>query len=136
VAFGGQWFGRGLRERRAIGKGKAIAQLELRRDVLAVVVAGARVDVGLGAFLDTALVAADVGWRGVDFRGGLPAQAATGAARAGDADEAGSATRLLWGGGFGLRLLFNRALLLRVDVAWSPAEAVAPSFYTPFGYPL
>ena len=54
----------------------------------------------------------------------------------GERVDVGSPTRLLFGAGGGLRILLNRALLMRVDVAWSPFEAISPSFYTPFGYPF
>jgi hypothetical protein len=125
TAFGGQWIGRGLREHRGIGAIKVIEQLELRREIVDFVVFGARVDVGAGVF-------GDAGWIGAaadDFGGG--ARVDGGAVR-----DVGSTTRILFGVGAGLRIVLNRALLMRLDVAWSPFEDRTPAFYTPFGHPL
>jgi hypothetical protein len=124
TAFGGQWLGRGLREHRGIGKLKLIQQAELRRDLVGFVAFGVRVDVGAGVF-------GDVGWIGADLfdLGG-------GARIDGRVVDVGSPFRLLFGGGGGIRVVLNRALLMRIDVAVSPFEQIAPSFYTPFGYPL
>jgi len=124
TAFGGQWIGRGLREHRAIGKVKLIQQLELRRELFDFVVFGVHVDVGAGGFTDVGWIGADL----FDFGGGAVID--------GERVDVGSPTRLLFGAGGGLRILLNRALLMRVDVAWSPFEAISPSFYTPFGYPF
>jgi hypothetical protein len=124
TAFGGQWIGRGLREHRGIGKVKVIEQLELRRELLAFVVFGVRVDVGAGTFTDVGWIGADI----FDFGGGAVVD--------GERVDVGSPARLLFGAGGGLRILLNRALLMRVDIAWSPFEAISPSFYTPFGYPF
>lgn len=124
TAFGGQWIGRGLREHRGIGKVKLIQQAELRKELCGFVVFGVRVDVGAGVF-------GDVGWIGADlfdFGGGARID--------GRVVDVGSPLRLLFGGGGGLRIVLNRALLMRIDVAISPFEQVTPSFYTPFGYPL
>lgn len=125
TAFGGQWLGRGLREHRGIGKIKVIQQFEVRREIFDFDVFGVQFDVGAGVFGDAGLIGADVN----DFGGGVPVGA-------GGDREAGSPVRLLFGTGVGLRVLLNRALLMRLDLAWSPQETITPSFYTPFGYPF
>jgi hypothetical protein len=124
TAFGGQWIGRGLREHRGIGKVKLIQQFELRRELFDFVVFGVRIDVGAGTFTDVGWIGADL----FDFGGGAVVD--------GVLTDIGSPTRLLFGTGGGLRILLNRALLMRLDLAWSPFEAITPSFYTPFGYPF
>lgn len=124
TTFGGQWIGRGLREHRGIGKEKLMQQMELRRELFDFAVFGVRVDVGAGGFGDAAWLGADL----LDFGGGAIVD--------GQRVDVGSPTRLLFGVGGGLRVLINRALLMRLDVAWSPFEAITPSFYTPFGYPF
>ncbi len=124
TAFGGQWIGRGLREHRGIGKVKLIQQFELRRELFDFVVFGVRIDVGAGTFTDVGWIGADV----LDFGGGALVD--------GGRVDVGSPTRLLFGAGGGLRILLNRALLMRLDLAFSPFEAISPSFYTPFGYPF
>ncbi len=125
TAFGGQWMGRGLREHRGIGTIKLIEQLEVRRDFFDFAILGVRCDVGAGVFGDAGWIGADVN----DFGGG--ALGSDGVLR-----DVGSPTHILFGTGIGLRLLLNRALLMRLDVAWSPFEAITPSFYSPFGHPL
>ena len=125
TAFGGQWIGRGLREHRGIGKIKVIQQFEVRRDFFDFAVFGVRCDVGAGVFGDAGWIGADV----ADFGGGAIGSD-------GVRTDVGSPTRILFGTGAGLRVLLNRALLMRLDVAWSPFEAITPSFYSPFGYPL
>lgn len=124
TAFGGQWIGRGLREHRGIGKVKLIQQFELRRELFDFVVFGVRIDVGAGTFTDVGWIGADL----FDFGGGALVD--------GELTDVGLPTRLLFGAGGGLRILLNRALLMRLDLAWSPFEAITPSFYTPFGYPF
>lgn len=121
-AFGGQWIGRGVRDRRYLGKLRVIHQSELRTDVAGFDVFGVHVDTGLVAF-------ADVAWVGYDWdnlTGATPGQPW----------RAGSPLGLVFGAGVGLRLLVNRAIVARAEVAASPLEQRSPSFYTPVGNSL
>ena len=126
AAFGGQWMGRGMRDHRYLGRIKVIDQLELRADLFDWTLFGMRFDIGAAAF-------GDAGWIGFDFDdfgGGVPNAS-------GDlSEEAGSPWRIVFGTGLGLRILLNRAILLRIDVAVSPFEQVTPAFYTPVGFPF
>lgn len=124
TAFGGQWIGRGLREHRGIGKVKLFQQFELRRELFDFVILGIRIDVGAGTFTDVGWIGADI----LDFGGGAVVN--------GEVVDVGTPARLLFGAGGGLRILLNRALLMRLDLAFSPFETITPSFYTPFGYPF
>lgn len=121
-AFGGQWIGRGLRDRRVMGKLKVIHQSELRLALFELTVLGVRLDVGATVF-------GDVGWIGYDL------DDLTGASGAG-LWQPGHPLGLVYGGGLGLRVLVNRAVVSRVEVAASPLEQRSPSFFTPVGNSL
>ena len=94
-----------------LGGTKVIDQIDVRTDLFTWTVIGVRMDVGASVFLDTA-------WIGKDIA------------------DVGDPYRLLFGGGVGLMVLFNNAILMRVDVAASPFEQVVPAFYTPVRYPF
>ncbi len=112
AAFGGQWIGRGVRDHRFIGKVKIVDQAELRRDFFEVTIANFVIDVGGSVFVDA-------GWIGESLE-----------------QVGGDPFRILYGGGAGLRLMFQNAILMRVDLAASPFETQQPSFYTPVGFPF
>ena len=121
-AFGGQWIGRGVRDRRYLGKLRVIHQSELRVDVASFDVFGWHLDNGVVAF-------ADLGWIGYDWNnltGAFP----------GDPWRAGNPLGVVVGAGVGLRILVNRAIVARAEVAASPTEQRSPSFYTPVGNSL
>lgn len=121
-AFGGQWIGRGLRDRRYLGKLKVVHQSEVRTDLFSFRVLGVDLDVASAVF-------ADVGWIGVDL------EDITGA-NSGGLWRAASPFDLVWGAGVGLRVVVNRGIVSRIEVAGSPLEQRSPSFYTPVGNSL
>ena len=101
---GGMEGGRGLRDRRNIGRVKVLAQPELRARVLSFrALRKIPVDIGLLAFLDVGHVAVD--WS--DF----------------------GRTGLLVGEGAGLRLAFDSTFVVRFDVGFSAREAYSPGVY-------
>jgi hypothetical protein len=81
-------------------------------------------DVGLGG-----AVFVDAGWIGADWDdldGGLPG--------VGDGDEeAARLTRMIFGGGVGVRGLINDSFVIRIDLAFSPDEEQGPGIYMPVG---
>lgn len=121
-AFGGQWIGRGVRDRRYLGKLKLVHQSELRADLFGFDVLGIRFDTGLVGFADVGFI----GWDWDNLTGSAP----------GDPWRAGNALGLVWGAGVGVRVLVNRAIVARGELAASPLEARSPSFYTPVGNSL
>ena len=112
AAFGGQWIGRGIRDRRVLGKRKVVDQIELRADLTKLRYGKLDVDVGAALFTD-------VGWIGGDTT-----------------VASGDLGRVVYGGGVGLRVLFQDAIMMRFDLAGSPFEQNFPSFYTPVGFPF
>lgn len=120
--FGGQWVGRGLRDRRVMGKLKVVHQSELRLALFDSSLWGVRFDVGATLF-------GDVGWIGVGF------EDVTGAS-GGDLWPAGHPLGLVYGAGVGLSILVNRAVLSRLEVAGSPIEQSSPMLSTPVGSAL
>lgn len=129
-AFGGQWIGRGVRDRRYNGKLKVIHQSELRADLFDFEVFNIRFDVGTALF-------ADLGWIGFDkdnIRGDFPpVSLADGPA---DPWPPGHPLGIVWGAGIGLRVMMNRAIVARFEMTGSPLEERSPSFYTPVGNSL
>jgi hypothetical protein len=107
-AFGGPWLGRGVRESRFIGDLKIVPQGEVRVSLWSDQLLLWHVEVGGAGFVDA-------GWvfsREVhDDR----------------------ALRPLWGAGTGLRILIDRRLVLRFDVATSPFEDAPGSLYANIG---
>jgi hypothetical protein len=121
-AFGGQWIGRGVRDRRYLGKLKVIHQSEVRTDLFGLTLWNVRLDVGTVVF-------GDVGWIGYDIdnlTGAFP----------GNPWEPGHPLGLVWGAGVGLRVVVNQAIVRRVEVAGSPLEQKFPTFGTPVGNSL
>ncbi len=121
-AFGGQWIGRGVRDRRYLGKLRVIHQSELRVGVASFDVFGWHLDNGVVAF-------ADLAWIGYDWDN-------LGGVFPGELWRAGNPLGVVWGAGLGLRILVNRAIVARAEVAASPTEQRSPSFYTPVGNSL
>lgn len=122
-AFGGQWLGRGIRERRYIGKIKLIQQAELRTMLANLDINGTELDVALAWFWDLAFVGYD--WD--NLAGFIPGVH--------DA-RALASPRLLVGLGGGARILLNKTFVIRLDVAVSPNETLGPYLYTPVGNPF
>jgi hypothetical protein len=126
AAFGGQWIGRGVRDRRYNGKLKVIHQSEVRTDLLDFELWNVRFDVASAVF-------ADLGWIGFDkdnLGGAFPLIDGV------EPWRAGHPFGLVWGAGVGVRVLVNRAIVGRFEVAGSPLEERSPSFYTPVGNSL
>jgi hypothetical protein len=111
AAFGGQWIGRGIRDRRYIGKVKVIDQVEARTHFFDVNMWNMKLDVGGAVFTDLGYIAADIPSIAVEH------------------------PNILWGVGCGLRFVFQDAINWHVDVAVSPDEPQQPSFYTPASVP-
>ena len=110
AAFGGQWIGRGVRDRHYIGKVKLIDQIEARTELFDFTLFGFNTDVAANVFVDAGVIA--------------PAMQ--------QLDQA----HFLYGAGVGLRFLLQHAIAMRIDVAGSPYETQQPSFYTPVGFPF
>lgn len=109
IAFGGHVLGRGIREHRYLGKLKAVAQAELRAQLVQHELWGERFDHGAALF-------SDVGFIGYDLF-----------------DLRGQPARLLSGVGLSYRLLWNESFAIRADLAVSPDEAEGPGFYVIVG---
>ena len=109
IAFGGHVLGRGVREHRYLGKLKAVAQAELRAQLVQHELLGERFDHGAALF-------SDVGWIGWDV-----------------ADLRGQEAKVLVGAGVSYRLLWNESFAIRADLAVSPDEAEGPGFYVIVG---
>jgi hypothetical protein len=97
--------GRGIRQRRYVGKSKLLEQVELRWTFWSPVVAGVQLDLGMLGF-------ADVGFVGEE----LP-------------DFGRSLQKPLPGTGGGLRIALDKNFVVRADVGVSPIEDWAPSVY-------
>lgn len=106
-AFGGPDLGRGLRQQRFPGKYKLAVQHELRSTVASFRFVEQDFRLGLAAFVDVG--------SSTSALDGLPP--------------------LRLGVGVGLRLVWNGAFVMRVDVAASPVERYAPLFYTKPDHP-
>jgi Omp85 superfamily domain len=118
-AFGGQWIGRGVRDRRYLGKIKVVHQSELRLDVYGFEIFGIRIESGVVGFGDVGFI----GWDWDDLSGGLEGQPY----------PAGNPVGLVYSFGVGLRFLVNRGVVAQAQMAGSPLEARSPAFYTPVG---
>lgn len=103
--FGGLNAGRGIRQRRYIGKCKAMEQAELRYTLASPVIAGILFDVSVLAFGEVGFVGAELGDVESAFTHPLPAM------------------------GGGLRIAVDRNFVVRADVGVSPIEEYAPSVY-------
>lgn len=108
--FGGRWVGRGLRQQRFIGNVKLAYQSELRWDAIRFDVAAFSIGFEFVAFLDAGLVLAE----GVDYVGVRPT---------------GVPLRALLAGGFGLRWVINKNIVIRADIGFSPDAGMLPQFY-------
>lgn len=108
-AFGGVAAGRGIRQQRYIGQGKAISQNELRWRAARVVGLGTRVDVVLLGFVDAATVVTETL---APFK---------------------EPWTLGLSGGGGMRLVVNRNIVLRFDLGFSREEGFVPAFYIDSG---
>lgn len=129
-AFGGQWIGRGVRDRRYNGKLKVIHQSEVRTDLFDFEFWNIRFDIATALF-------ADIGWIGYDkdnIGGDFPLTRVAGTLV--DPWPEGHSLGLVWGAGIGLRVMVNRAIVGRFEMAGSPLEQRTPSFYTPVGNSL
>lgn len=116
-AFGGQHLGRGIRERKLLGKIKAIQQSELRSRLGSIRAWKHTVDIALGIFFD-------VGWIGYDWDqldGFVPGQP----------PPASTFPRPVVGLGVGARFYWNQQLYTRIEIALSPSEQNSPYFYLP-----
>ena len=122
-AFGGQWIGRGVRERRYIGKLKIIQQSEIRALLAHAAFGDTKLGIGAAWFWDAAFVGYD--WQ--DLAGFIP-----GVHGEGERDV----PRLIVGIGAGARILLNETFVIRLDFAVSPVEQLGPFFYTPVGNPF
>ena len=125
-ALGGQDLGRGLRVSRFAGAAKVASQHELRFAAFGFEVLGNDVDVGVAAFVDVGVVAPtarDLVARVED----LP--------RALVVDDVRVPVPS-WGAGLALRTSWNRAFIMRIDVAWSPDDPTRPGLYTGPGHPF
>ncbi|MFH1810805.1 MAG: BamA/TamA family outer membrane protein [Pseudomonadota bacterium] len=105
TALGGEYFGRGIRLDRYIGRIKVLWQEELRAMVGGAVILNQRFVLMLLGFLDAGSV-------GLDW-----------------ADWGGDPARVLWSAGGGLRLMWNENFVVRIDVAASPFEREGPGVY-------
>lgn len=108
AAFGGPDLGRGLRQQRYPGRYKLAVQHELRSTVASFAALGQDFRLGLATFVDIGMVAVD--------------------------ELAPPPVR--FGVGLGLRVVWNQAFVMRVDVAVSPVERFAPLFYTKPDHPF
>lgn len=108
-AFGGRAVGRGIRERRYIGKVKLMHQSELRWTFAHTTLWGEDFDFGLEAV-------ADIAWIGASLT-----------------DVGGDPARVLVGTGGGLRIVWNKNFVVRFEGATGPAERYGLSIYTPVG---
>ncbi|MBL4818578.1 MAG: BamA/TamA family outer membrane protein [Deltaproteobacteria bacterium] len=107
--FGGQEIGRGLREQYFPGRLKAYKQLELRYDTFGFKAWIWDIDLTLAAFADLGLVA----WNYSTIK------------------EEPFKPSIGFGGG--LRLLWDKAVIVRFDVGVSPIEGYSPRFYFVIG---
>lgn len=112
IAVGGSDIGRGIREHRYLGKWKAILQHELRWSWAEFDWLAQHLKLGLAAFVD----AGCLGYEWQDWRG--------------------KPLGVVWGGGGGFRILWNRNFSIRFDVGMSPAEAYEPRVYIRVGNPF
>lgn len=112
-ALGGADLGRGVRQQRFYGRHKLVLQHELRSTLASFTVVQQDFRVGAAVFLD--------------------AGAAAGGAAPLDDDDA-----VAWGlgCGAGLRVVWNDAFVMRVDVAFSPVERWTPLIYTKPDHPF
>jgi len=108
-AFGGVFVGRGMRQQRYIGQGKAFTQLELRWRALSLLAAGQHMGAELLGFYDAGAVVAET------------------------LRPFASPLHLASSGGVGLRLVFNRNIVLRFDLGFSREEGFVPAFYIDAG---
>lgn len=97
--------GRGIRQRRYVGKSKILEQLELRWTAWSPTIAGVDVDLGLLTFGDLGFVGEELTDLGRSLR-----------------------TPLLGTGG-GLRIAIDKNFIVRADVGVSPIEDWSPSVY-------
>lgn len=104
TGYGSLNAGRGIRQRRFIGKALAMNQAELRWLALPFTVAKVPIDIHVLGFLDVGFVGAELSDFGRMFQTPLP------------------------GGGGGLRFAFDKNFIVRADVAFSAFEN-QPSFY-------
>ncbi len=112
LALGGADAGRGMRQPRVPGAVKLLAQEELRTSLVSVSFLEQNFRAGVALFLDAGLVSASVTELAVrDFR-------------------------LAYGFGAGLRVVWNEAFVMRVDVAVSPSEHFVPFVYTKPDHPF
>ncbi|MFZ9889230.1 MAG: BamA/TamA family outer membrane protein, partial [Myxococcota bacterium] len=115
-AFGGPDVGRGIRQQRYLGAGKAAGQWELRTELGEARLASEHFRFRLVGFFDAGLSAA----RLEDVISGDPL----------------AAPALQFGTGIGLRVVWNRNFVMRIDVAVSPAEGYRPFLYTRPDHPF
>ncbi|TNE86426.1 MAG: hypothetical protein EP330_22050 [Deltaproteobacteria bacterium] len=101
---GGLNAGRGVRQRRYLGRVKVLGQEELRWRFLHVEPFGVRTDLTLLGFTDLMLLAED--WQSLDELG-----------------------RPIVSFGGGLRLAFDDSFIIRVDMGFSKVEAYSPAIY-------
>ena len=121
-AFGGQDIGRGLRSSRLAGEVKVMSQHELRAELMTFDIFNNDLVLGGALFMDVGTVLASVD---------APPRF-TDEARSGD-------PRLpfpSWGAGIALRVSWNRAFIIRNDLAFSPLEGSRAGFYTAPGHPF
>lgn len=111
-AFGGQDFGRGLRSSRFAGAVKLMSQHELRAELARFEVLDNDVGLGAALFFDVGAVGRDLA--STARRWPLPS----------------------WGAGVALRASWNRAFIMRIDIALSPIEEGHIGFYTAPGHPF
>ena len=111
-AFGGQDLGRGLRSSRFAGAVKLMSQHELRLALAHLDVLDNDLGIGVALFVDVGAVASDVS--SALRRAPVPS----------------------FGGGVGVRASWNRAFVMRVDLALSPLESERIGLYTAPGHPF
>ncbi len=114
-AYGGQFFGRGIRQRRYLGAVKGIGQAELRWAF-----AGKP-----GKFQGTFQSFVDVGWVGYALD-----------AFAGPVGSGGRLGRILVGFGGGVGASWGRQFVIRADVGLSAVEAFDPQIYVQLTHPF
>lgn len=111
-AYGGPDVGRGIRQQRFLGAAKAAGQWELRAHVGDMEVAGEHLRFRVVAFLDAGLTGARL------------------------EDMARAQPPLKLGYGVGVRVVWARNFVMRLDVALSPAEGHRPLLYTRPDHPF
>ena len=105
TGWGGQYFGRGIRSNRYLGRAKAASQTELRLNLGRLDAGTQRFDFGVLGFADLGVVAVD--W----------------------SDLKGTSSGLIPGVGGGFRFAWNRNFIVRLDVGFSPVEEWGPRVY-------